>query len=334
MGRLFAQILESAGARDGHKFVQMTASEALRKGPDLFAAELTSLTGGKPGIGPQVQTILRRNMACEVQDPKAPDKWFPGKVQTVEKSKNEYNIEYSDGTVEEDVPRSRVRAAAENPEIGGVLFLDEAYDLDPTNQPSGRAILAEIMNAAEENRKTLTIILAGYQDDMEKKLYAFNSGMVSRFANVAFDDFSESELADIWRKNCKDKGWTCTEDVVRVVARRVNRSRGVKGFGNARSVRKLFEASESEAKRRFSSGTPSLTMEDVIGQIPSVASIPALARAVEQLENMTGLKSAKEAVREFISVAEANYRRELDGLPIDDIALNRIFFGNPGTGKV
>ena len=36
--------------------------------------------------------------------------------------------------------------------VGGVLFLDEAYDLDPEHDPVGRAILAELMSAAEDHR--------------------------------------------------------------------------------------------------------------------------------------------------------------------------------------
>ena len=42
-----------------------------------------------------------------------------------------------------------------------------------------RATAAEIMNAAEDHRDKLTIILAGYKRDIEDKLFAFNSGMVS-----------------------------------------------------------------------------------------------------------------------------------------------------------
>ena len=52
VARIFADLLEAAGARAGHKFVQMTAHQAIRKGADKFATELASLTGGTKGIGP------------------------------------------------------------------------------------------------------------------------------------------------------------------------------------------------------------------------------------------------------------------------------------------
>ena len=58
-----------------------------------------------------------------------------------------------------------------------MLFVDEAYDLDPVNNSVDRAIMAELMRAAEDHRGTVSIILAGYKDDIENKLFAFNPGM-------------------------------------------------------------------------------------------------------------------------------------------------------------
>lgn len=54
----------------------------------------------------------------------------------------------------------------------------------------------------------MTIILAGYKDDIENKLYAFNPGMASRFQNVVFDDFNEFELGQVRNKHpCAH--WMC-----------------------------------------------------------------------------------------------------------------------------
>ena len=60
----------------------------------------------------------------------------------------------------------------------------------------------------------VTIILAGYKDDIEKSLFAFNPGMTSRFTEVMFDDYTENELVQIWRLLCKDRQWTCTDEVI------------------------------------------------------------------------------------------------------------------------
>ena len=59
VGRLFAELLECAGARAGHKYIEMTAAEALRKGAKAFATELASLGGWSRGRGCLANRISR-----------------------------------------------------------------------------------------------------------------------------------------------------------------------------------------------------------------------------------------------------------------------------------
>jgi len=68
-------------------------------------------------------------------------------------------------------------ASADN----GVLFIDEAYQLDPAKNSEGKAIVNQLLTAAEEKRETLSIIFAGYKDDTEEKLYVYSCGLQSRF---------------------------------------------------------------------------------------------------------------------------------------------------------
>lgn len=42
VAEIFVELLSQAGARAGHKFLSMKASEALRKGATVFALELSS----------------------------------------------------------------------------------------------------------------------------------------------------------------------------------------------------------------------------------------------------------------------------------------------------
>ena len=162
VARLFSELLEQAGARPGHRFVQMTGHEALRKGAQKFAAEVAALTGGKKGVGPPPKP-LRKGMVVEVT---ANDgKMYPGKILALPSSgpggSGGYRVEYTDGTEEGDVKDGRVHAVAARENRGGVLFIDEAYDLEPRNNVEGRNILAEVMSVAEDHRDEVTIILAG-----------------------------------------------------------------------------------------------------------------------------------------------------------------------------
>ena len=83
------------------------------------------------------------------------------------------------------------------------------------------------------------------------------------------------ELESIWKLLCKEKGYAVGDDVSAVVRRRLSKQSGYKGFGNARSVRKLFESAALPAMHRYrvdsSAGKQvelSIVMEDVIGQRP------------------------------------------------------------------
>ena len=72
----------------------------------------------------------------------------------------------------------------------------------------------------------VTIILAGYKDAIEEKLYSFNVGMASRFKTVQFDDFSDDQLLQLWKKECNDGKWLCDDRVSQVAARRIARQKG------------------------------------------------------------------------------------------------------------
>lgn len=69
------------------------------------------------------------------------------------------------------------------------------------------------------------------------------------------------------------------------------------------------------------------------GQEPTRETNPELDTALRELESMTGLGSVKRELASMVAVAHGNYHHEQRGERIDDLALNRLFVGNPGTGK-
>ncbi len=75
----------------------------------------------------------------------------------------------------------------------GVLFIDEAYQLDPQNNLTGRQVLAMLMDEMEERRGKLVVVIAGYAKQIEK-LIEFNPGLPSRFPQRFVFDYSNEEL--------------------------------------------------------------------------------------------------------------------------------------------
>ena len=193
------------------------------------------------------------------------------------------------------------------------------------------------MSIAEEFRDTVTIILAGYKDEIETSIFATNPGMYSRFEVVNFNDFSDTELNEIWAGLCKEH-YISSDMVGNIVTRRLARKRQQgKGFGNARDVRKLFELASSRADRRHvREGKKTkkivITVADVIGEKPD-ANNPVLVDAFRKLDAMTGISSVKKALRDIVESTQRNYDKELAGSAPDHVRISKLFVGNPGTGK-
>uniref|UniRef100_A0A7S4Q8G3 AAA+ ATPase domain-containing protein n=1 Tax=Alexandrium monilatum TaxID=311494 RepID=A0A7S4Q8G3_9DINO len=219
--------------------------------------------------------------------------------------------------------------------MDGVLFIDEAYDLDPVGDKfKGAPIVNEMVTLTENERERLTVILAGYEDDMNTKFFAHNSGLKSRFQEVLFEDFDEGELTEIWTHMRSKAHWTEADSrLTSVAVRRLLRGAGKKGFGNARDVRKRLEQARASAMSRpdFDPGDMVLEAVDVVGEDPRRN--PKLQLVLADINAKTGWASIKKAVEDLVTVCGTNYQRELDGQAPLPVFLNRMFLGNPGTGK-
>lgn len=127
---------------------------------------------------------------------------------------------------------------------GGILFIDEAYQLCLDEHDSfGMEAIGTLLSLAEEKRDSLMIVLAGYKDDMESFLKT-NSGLKSRFPHVIeFEDYSIDELVKIFEFMCENDGMKCDDDAKSVVRSIIEqrRSADLKEFGNARGVRNIFD---------------------------------------------------------------------------------------------
>jgi len=83
--------------------------------------------------------------------------------------------------------------------MGGVLFIDEAYYLyRPENERDyGQEAIEMLLQAMENQRDDLVVILAGYQDRMET-FFQYNPGFRSRVAHhINFPDYTLEELTAI-----------------------------------------------------------------------------------------------------------------------------------------
>lgn len=229
---------------------------------------------------------------------------------------------------------------------GGVIFIDEAYQLTSGNNPGGSGVLDFLLPEVENLTGKIVFALAGYDKQMES-FFAHNPGLPSRFPmEMKFADYTDEELLRILGLNIETKysGTMVCEDGVqglfcRIVSRRIGRGRGRVGFGNARTVENtLAKIAQRQASRltkeRRAGKKPDdflFTKEDLVGPEPA----DALSRSVGwlKLNELVGLASVKQAVRSLLDSVQQNYQRELAEQALIEYSLNKVFLGNPGTGK-
>ncbi len=141
---------------------------------------------------------------------------------------------------------------------GGILFIDEAYDLARSGDDGkdfGKESINTLVAAMENMREDLVVIVAGYTDPM-KNFIDTNPGLKSRFMTyIEFSDYNLQQLGEIMDFMVKDRGYTLAPDAREhaMALLEKERSRSGKDFGNGRTVRNLVEMAEKELAMRLDS---------------------------------------------------------------------------------
>ncbi|KAI1125057.1 P-loop containing nucleoside triphosphate hydrolase protein [Nemania abortiva] len=225
----------------------------------------------------------------------------------------------------------------------GALFIDEAHQL-----LSGRpSVVDYLATAMEDFKDRVVFIFAGYQPDMQK-LYEYNSGFRDRIRRTfKLEDYNEFQIQQILHfKVVAQIGEhvryaSCPVQpqdplfLLKVIARRISRGAGVEGFSNTRTIENVVAQIKSRHIARIHDPQNNmpycyLTVEDLLG--PDCGA-EFKSEALDTLNKMVGLEEVKKSVRAMISEVKFNRVRELMDLPPLQESLNKVFLGNPGTGK-
>ena len=210
--------------------------------------------------------------------------------------------------------------------IGGILFVDEAYQLvSGENDDYGKEAIATLLKRMEDDRDRLIVIAAGYTDEMRDFLDA-NSGLRSRFPRmIEFADYTAPKLAAIFRSMAKKNEFALAPDldagldaaIAKLTAKRD------RTFGNARFVRQLFEdATARQATRLAESGEldaealKTLALADLsAGERKEDIRAPKIEDVLAELDSLVGLQPVKDEVRRLVATVRANKLRADGELP-------------------
>lgn len=152
--------------------------------------------------------------------------------------------------------------------LGGVLFIDEAYSLasKPGNNSSfNDECIATLIQAMENYRDNLVVILAGYSKEMDAFLKS-NSGIVSRIGyTMEFKDYTVDELITILKSMFEKSGFIINDEAIEKAKQIILEFKDTESFGNARFVRNLYEKSVI----KHASNVQNETSNDVLKTISS-----------------------------------------------------------------
>ena len=132
---------------------------------------------------------------------------------------------------------------------GGILFIDEAYQLFQSNDPRdpGKFVIETLLTAlADESNRDWMLILAGYPDEMNR-MFEINPGFRSRIpeSNIyLFEDFSDTELLEIAENYLARNRYSLSSEARSALADKLKSDYTLKkkNFGNARHVINLIQA--------------------------------------------------------------------------------------------
>ena len=229
--------------------------------------------------------------------------------------------------------------------MGGVLFIDEAYTLKSNDGDSfGAEAIDTLLKRLEDDRGKFICIVAGYTDQMHDFIDT-NPGLKSRFTQtIHFDDYTPDELTEIFINLAKDKNFTVDEETKGAIHRQFEQLylRRDKNFGNAREARRIFDqAVEKQSQRLVEAiNNPDFKEEDMYrittADLPMAQSEQArpLDEVLNELDDFIGMRSVKNMIRRLaVQSMFMKQRAAIGAGKVQQMAMNFVLTGNPGTGK-
>ncbi len=303
----------------------------------IFKVNLHAVFSGSPGTG---KTTFARYYAQEIKK-----MGVLKKGHLVEVSRVDLVGEY----IGQSAPRT---AAVVERARGGILFIDEAYNLKiDKNDTLGQECINTLIKFMEDYRDELVVILAGYTDLM-RSFIDLNPGFKSRIPNVIpFEDFTDEQIGILLDDMCSKHEMSLgAQDRTFAIEQILIKKRG-KGFGNAREVRNVFERAVSQHCVRIANqDVKSIPKENFQKFIYSDITVDPFDEghsellappenskdnpksAIFQLHALRGMSDIKEEIQAMADYIRIRKLRK-GASSARGLQLHMLFTGNPGTGK-
>lgn len=258
------------------KYKKLVLFNNMRKAQGLkpISVPLHSMFLGSPGTG---KTTVAKNLGVWLKDAGVLSR---GHVVVRERST------LSGTTYGSDEEKTRAAIAEAQ---GGILLIDEAYQLYQPNDPKdpgGRVIETLLTALSDESNRDWMLILAGYPDQM-LEMFKANPGLRSRIPQTniyTFADYDEHELMQIAYGYFSANGFWLTDGAREALEARLHSDceHRDKEFGNARHVVNIIQTEiiPNMAVRVCADGATAHALESIL------ASDVPLPKPVKQAPRM------------------------------------------------
>lgn len=232
---------------------------------------------------------------------------------------------------------------------GGVLFIDEAYNLfvnDQDRHDFGHRVIETLLTYLSMEQTNMIVILAGYTIEMENLLQS-NPGLKSRFSYIFhFNDYTPEQLMKIGGFVMKKEQYKITPEAEKKLTQYVINAYSNKDehFGNGRFITRLLTTKiiPNVSDRLYRMDPKDITEKDLVtiteADIPEIEERRKMLTwdsaiiddALEQLNELAGLEHVKKALNEYVVMLRANF---VNKTPMTGNHMTWHFLGNTGTGK-
>jgi hypothetical protein len=219
---------------------------------------------------------------------------------------------------------------------GKVLFIDEAYNLDPTraNNSYGNEVIDTLVECIEGNAGSdLCVIMGGYKPQMEQMIRNCNNpGLKGRFnagEALHFDDFSDEDIRKVLKQQIVNAGLTADPSTLDFAISVITKKRMEDGFRNAGEAEQILGRAKLRLSSRLSKNTPPVTNPKLL--IPSdfageELSLDKARDAFAGLDHLEYIYSIVEKFEAMVEIAKEEGRK-----PHEVLAdCHMLFLGPPG----
>jgi SpoVK/Ycf46/Vps4 family AAA+-type ATPase len=311
----------------GHKKISDGNSRIATKNPPSIKKEnLHLILSGNPGTGKTTVARLFGQVYYELG-------WL-NSGHLVKATRSDLVSDHVGGTALKT--REKINEA-----MGGVLFIDEAYALEPKGGGNdfGQEAINELVEAMTDRMGEFACIFAGYPNDMRRFVRA-NAGLESRVQSIFLEDYSPDEMrlileAKIAAEGCRFSPYI--ENMIPTFCKYWVHNRNKERWANgreaeilARELRRNWDT-DSEKKLTNTNEKEILKKHFPLKLRHYVRPETGEDDALVSIQDLVGLSALKKILNELSE--KGRYFREHPEVPRPFLNMHWILRGNPGTGK-